>query len=122
KNWTIISKFIRYYRAKNHCEKCGAPNGMVIIRHENGWTIAPDECQPWSWGRIRAANDGDAGAERFVRIVLTVAHIDQNKNNNSFFNLAAWCQACHLHHDRFQHAQNRKYGRYHKENQLKIFT
>jgi len=53
-----------------------------------------------------------------TKIVLTVAHIDQDKNNNSFFNLAALCQRCHLNHDRCQHAQNRKYGRNFKRNQL----
>lgn len=121
KNWATISKFIRYHRAKNCCEACGAPNGMVILRFEKGWTLAPDHCQVWSWQQIREANSGGSRNERFTKIVLTVAHVDQNKNNNSFFNLKAWCQACHLHHDRFQHARNRRYGRYHKEKQYYLF-
>jgi hypothetical protein len=50
------------------------------------------------------------------RVVLTVAHIDRNKHNNRFHNLAALCQKCHLHHDLQQHIANRKYGRYHKGN------
>jgi len=44
------------------------------------------------------------------KVVLTVAHIDHDKTNNRFTNLAALCQRCHLNHDRHQHAYNRKYG------------
>ena len=47
------------------------------------------------------------------RVILTVAHIDQDKRNNSFFNLAALCQRCHLNRDRAHHIRNRKYGRKH---------
>lgn len=54
-------------------------------------------------------------------VILTVAHIDQDKRNNRFYNLAALCQRCHLGHDKYQHARNRKYGRNHKENQLELF-
>jgi hypothetical protein len=35
-----------------------------------------------------------------VRIILTVAHLDQNPANNDESNLAALCQRCHLNHDR----------------------
>ena len=55
------------------------------------------------------------------KVVLTVAHIDQDKDNNRFLNLAALCQRCHLNHDRGQHIANRKYGRNHKKNQLRFF-
>lgn len=56
------------------------------------------------------------------KVVLTVAHLDRNRDNNSFFNLAALCQRCHLNHDKWQHVSNRKYGREHKgEHQLKMF-
>lgn len=88
--WKKISKFIRFYRARNHCEWCGCEN-----------------YQPHP----------DTGS----KVILTVAHIDQDINNNSFFNLAALCQKCHLNHDRSQHIRNRKYGRNHKRNQLELF-
>jgi 5-methylcytosine-specific restriction endonuclease McrA len=45
------------------------------------------------------------------KVVLTVAHIDHDKTNNRFNNLAALCQRCHLQHDIMQHVDNRKYGR-----------
>lgn len=87
--WKKISEFIRFYRARNRCEWCGAEN----------YKLHP------------ITNS---------KVVLTVAHIDHNKENNSFFNLAALCQKCHLNHDRAQHINNRKYGRYHLKNQLKL--
>lgn len=54
------------------------------------------------------------------KVVLTVAHLDHDKDNNKFDNLAALCQRCHLYHDRWQHAANRKYGRHWKRAQLKL--
>lgn len=75
--WKAISRFIRFYRARNRCEWCGAEN------------YKPNPV---------------TGS----KVVLTVAHIDQDKNNNSFFNLAALCQLCHLNHDRAHHIAKRK--------------
>lgn len=91
KNWKLISKFIRFYRAKNKCEWCGIEN-----------------YQPHP--------------EKGYKVVLTVAHLDQDIKNNSFFNLAALCQRCHLNHDRATNIRNRKYGKNHKQNQLSIFN
>lgn len=55
-------------------------------------------------------------------VVLTVAHLDRDRGNNRFTNLAALCQRCHLNHDRQQHITNRRYGRKHGGNhQLKLF-
>ena len=71
--WKLISRFIRFYRARSMCEWCGAVNYQP---------------HPITGSRV----------------VLTVAHIDHNRDNNSFFNLAALCQRCHLRHDKAQHA------------------
>jgi hypothetical protein len=63
------------------------------------------------------------------KVVLTVAHMDHDRNNNEYHpkdaydpdnNLRHLCQRCHLDWDRNQHATNRKYGRYWKENQLSL--
>lgn len=55
------------------------------------------------------------------KVVLTVAHIDHDKTNNRFNNLAALCNGCHLRHDVKQHVANRKYGRNWKgEHQTKL--
>ncbi len=39
-----------------------------------------------------------------IKIILTIAHLDHNRDNNKFDNLKALCQRCHLNHDR----KNRK--------------
>lgn len=54
------------------------------------------------------------------KVILTVAHLDHNKNNNRFSNLAALCQKCHLGYDAKHHAENRKYGRDWKKDQLNL--
>ena len=59
-------------------------------------------------------------AAGLTEIILTVAHLDHDKTNNRFSNLKALCQRCHLRHDLDQHANNRKYGRKHKQNNLKL--
>lgn len=76
KDWKLRSKFIRFYRAKNKCEVCGAQN---------------HEPHPITNSKV----------------VLTVAHLDHIISHNSFFNLKAMCQRCHLFYDREQHAMTR---------------
>lgn len=68
-NWNRISRFIRFTRARNRCEWCGA------------WNHEP---HPITGSKV----------------ILTVAHLDQNPANNDPANLAALCQRCHLNHDR----------------------
>lgn len=75
--WKAISRFIRFYRAKNHYEFCGAEN------------YKPNPI---------------TGS----KVVLTVAHLDHDITNNSFFNLKALCQRCHLKYDAKQHARSRR--------------
>lgn len=98
--WKAISRFIRFYRAKNQCEWCRVPN-WSFVKKDTREQALPDE-------------------ENVTRIVLTVAHLDHDKTNNSFFNLAALCQRCHLNHDRQQHITNRRYGRNWKRDQLAL--
>ncbi len=86
KDWKTRSRFIRFYRAKNHCEKCG--------------------CENYKPHPITGS-----------RVVLTVAHLDHNIKNNSFFNLMAMCQKCHNNYDK----DHRKETRIKKQQQLRIF-
>lgn len=62
------------------CELCAAPNGMPIVRADD---------VPSKW---RLAAIGDDGA---IRVVLTVAHINQDPTDNRMTNLLALCQRCH---------------------------
>lgn len=42
----------------------------------------------------------DRTVRNHARIVLAVAHLDQQPENNDPQNLAALCQKCHINHDR----------------------
>jgi hypothetical protein len=55
------------------------------------WTVKA--LARWNCERCGAVHEKD-GAEGFV---LTVHHLDENKENCELWNLAALCQRCHLH-------------------------
>lgn len=77
-DWNARSRFVRFVRARNRCEWCGAKNGQPHPRTGS-------------------------------KVVLTTAHVyDHRPEAASLLNLAALCQACHLAHDRQQHAETRR--------------
>lgn len=90
KNWKKISEEIRFKRAGNKCEGCGAPNGRLVAR--------TGETGEW---RLKEEYDKHGYPEvyRVVKIVLTVAHLDHNPRNSRRSNLRAWCQKCHNSYD-----------------------
>ena len=55
-------------------------------------------------------------------MVLTIAHLNHDKTNHKVKDdeLKAMCQRCHLGYDIKHHVANRKYGRNHKTNNLKL--
>lgn len=96
-DWEEISIRIRYHRAGNKCETCGAPNGRTIGRRlsdEYRWSL---------WANIPTAS---RHLYRPVKIVLTVAHLDHDTTHNDDDNLRALCQRCHLKYDAAHHAAN----------------
>lgn len=121
--WTLISRLIRKRRAKNRCEWCGLPNGLVIDKETRRYP-APAQWELFHEDLYNPHSDFTYSAllkrYGFTKVVLTVAHIDHDKNNNHFKNLAALCQKCHLTHDIKEHVNNRKYGRNYKRDQLKL--
>lgn len=119
--WHLISRLIRFKRAGNKCEKCGVPNHSFITRDKEGnWHYRFGVADLEFFMQAEAKPQKIAKDFECTYVVLTVAHIDHDKTNNRFWNLAAWCQRCHLKHDLQQHAANRKYGRNHKINNLKL--
>lgn len=82
KNWRAISDRIRFDRAKGRCEcegECGLEHLDASGRCEAGhWDIHPD-----------------TGS----RVILTVAHLDHQPENNDPANLRAMCQRCHNRYD-----------------------
>lgn len=122
--WSLISYLIRTVRAKNTCEKCGLKNKQIIKRLDDGTYRLPFMSE-WDAVHSRIKHKHSNMTESLkhfglTKVVLTTAHLDHNKNNNRFNNLAALCQRCHLKHDAKQHAENRKYGRHWKRDQLSI--
>lgn len=115
-NWKTEIRPAVLGRAKNCCEFCGAPNHAIIYRPEKGksdWKFMPE-------GHLADAMALDG--IKFVKIILTIAHLDHDKTNHnvSLDRLAALCQRCHLKYDINNHINNRKYGRNWKQNQLKL--
>jgi len=104
-NWEYISIDIRVNRAKNRCERCGVHNEALIHRHhDKTFTYASKEeeakiivlCEAHNFGYWKAVK-----SLNLVRIVLCVAHLDQDRMNNDYRNLRALCQHCHHRHDKF---------------------
>lgn len=122
-NWEEIRDRI-LSRAQDKCEECGVANGM-ICRFYKGNYVTPG---PQEWDMIHAKKKawGYMGALRFhgfKKVVLTIAHLDHDKENWQVTDdrLRAWCQRCHLNYDRSRHIENRKYGRNHRKTQYTLF-
>lgn len=69
KDWAIRSRFIRFIRARNHCEWCGAENYKP---------------HPITGSKV---------------VLTTAHVYDHRPEASSFLNLAALCQKCHNTYD-----------------------
>jgi 5-methylcytosine-specific restriction endonuclease McrA len=89
-------------RANNSCEECGLMNYEVILRTPTG---CRNPCpQEWDmiYSRIKYSHSNMTESLKyhgFTKIVLTIAHLDHNVENNDYDNLKALCQRCHLRYD-----------------------
>ena len=121
--WSLISRLIRYNRAGNRCERCGVLNGSVG-KWSNGEWVTPTEAELDKIKQIQSNGYSHWQSIKclgFTKIVLTVAHLDQDKNNNRFDNLKALCQRDHFGHDRKENIKKRQLGHNWKGNhQLKM--
>lgn len=123
--WSLISYLIRFVRAGHCCEECGVRNfsPVRVNKRTKEREIHPGVFMTFMDARrfCRHVNRFHAdGMGNWNPVVLTVAHLDHNKQNNRFWNLRAWCQRCHLGYDRNIHINNRKYGRKHRKEQIRI--
>jgi len=118
-NWKQISEYIRFERANNRCEVCGLPNYAIGHRDENGSFIPiggnvfadyageglsyPSlKCLKYSEAKEIAdfENDNCEDGNKYIVVVLTVAHLDHQPENCDYSNLMAMCQKCHNNYDR----------------------
>lgn len=108
-NWKTEIRPAVLQRANNCCEDCGVPNYALIYRpykNKPDWKLAP------------GGHEADAmvlDGIKFTKIILTIAHLDSDKENHDvkLGRLKALCQRCHLKLDINHHTANRKYGRNH---------
>lgn len=68
-DWKARSRFVRFYRARNRCERCGAQNGQP---------------HPVTGARV---------------VLTCAHLYDDRPEAASLLNLAALCQRCHNRHD-----------------------
>lgn len=106
KDWPAISRRIRE-REGNRCKWCAAPNGKTICRGERcdagTYMVENGEVFDENDGRRMGVARGSEYFGRFVKVVLTTAHLDHGLADHSDENLAALCQQCHFRHDAPQH-------------------
>lgn len=74
-----IRKRAADYLGRPCCELCGAPNGAYIVRTKNA---------PGKWHPSPVHLTG-------IRVVITIAHLNQDPTDNRMVNLLALCQRCH---------------------------
>jgi len=103
-NWEFISAYIRYERAKNKCESCGLTNGTIIRRLPNNkvYELNFDELtEVQKFMQLYKLHEKQALKKlKLTKVNLSVAHLNQDENDNDYSNLKALCQKCHLTHDR----------------------
>lgn len=117
-DWKEIRARIRR-RARNRCEKCGVKNGAKGFRFYKGFFMEINShvnfLDPVT-GRARHYQPGDIFRDpaytefqefKVIKIVCTVAHLNQNKKDNGDENLKYLCQKDHLDHDRKENLQKR---------------
>lgn len=106
--WSLIRRLI-LKRANNKCERCGVNNYEILPSPVNVVFNKPlfDDLMP---GQMPFYKRIFLLIYKWI-VILSVAHLDHNRNNNRFSNLAALCQRCHLRHDLFQRVFSFKYGK-----------
>lgn len=122
-------------RAQHCCERCGVPNKAEVLRLPGGWwclggslqntdwtvpgdslIVCEDDSPPSERGFLVQPLWTDLYEERFgIRlsearwstVVICVCHLNHTPGDNEPSNLAAWCQWCHLDHDKGKHKETR---------------
>ena len=107
-NWKTEIRPDILARADNCCEFCGVENYAMGYRDLKGkfydYQLIMDELD--NHGNdlfddvLSHCFDGKRNPTKPIRIVLTIAHLDQDIENDDYQNLRALCQRCHLGHDK----------------------
>lgn len=112
-DWPQLSALVRFGRAGGRCQCCRRPHGQDVTHLGDGrwWDEAAMTWRNGS-GHILSRLQPPAllsGTKLFTtRVYLATAHIDHDPTNNRLGNLKAFCQRCHLAHDRLEHQRRRR--------------
>ena len=98
-NWEEIRANI-LYEAGDACEWCGAKNYTIgDWLDAGGFLIDNDFSDYFGEKSIPKAVRAEMKEQGLKQLVLTIAHLDHNPENNDRANLKALCQRCHNEHD-----------------------
>jgi predicted amidophosphoribosyltransferase len=133
KNWKSKIRPEILERAHHKCECCGVENYKAIFRGFMNIEGKKTEIYQTFEGYIHNASDSKylftdtcadivpLGKEEAIKVVLTIAHLDHNVENNGYSNLKAMCQRCHLRYDKHHHIKNRKANKRKKQGLIELF-
>ena len=108
-HWRELSSQVRFVRAGGRCQRCGRPH-LAHVRCLPDGRWFDERAATWRDRHGRMARWPDlVEATRFrtTRVVLAAAHLDSDPTNNRLKNLRAFCQRCHILHDRSHHLAQR---------------
>lgn len=120
-NWKTEIRPAIMKRANNCCEFCGVKHYSVGNRNGENFTPTAGNIKHDAAGNgelsykeareLVTQNNELSDGNNLIVIVLTIAHLDHDVNNNDFTNLKALCQRCHNRHDIVFRKKNRKNNR-----------
>jgi hypothetical protein len=112
-DWPLISRRVRFERARGRCECCSRPHAVLVTQLPDGrWWDRAADCWRDDAGRPAPWPDiVDFAASVTRHVYLGAAHLDHDPQNSALRNLRALCQRCHLRHDRTEHLRRRRRNR-----------
>ena len=112
-DWPLISRQIRFERARGRCEICHRPHATRLTQLGDGrWFDEATGCWRDDAGGVASWPDiVEFTAAVTRRVYLGTAHLDHDPQNSHWRNLLALCQRCHLRHDRLEHLRRRRRNR-----------
>lgn len=111
--WKTVIRPAILTRSFGYCEFCNIKNGITIIRGSWGEQEVYQDDEGFIYNAENSEYLGGdylgcVSTKPFTTIVLTIAHLDHDINNNDYANLRALCQRCHNRYDRENRNANRK--------------
>lgn len=113
-DWPQLSALVRFVRAEGRCQGCRRPH-RADVKHLGDGRWWDEAANTWRNGRghsivlkAPALLEAEGVNLKCTRVYLATAHRDHDPTNNRKGNLRAFCQRCHLMHDRQEHQRRRR--------------